>query len=407
MSSGFRNIPKDDCIDPALRRGFVYHPEFGWIEPNTLIVDTINPIPGAIEFVSNPTSDNFPLVPGSSEMIDQLLQVFCDQFGVAVSAAIDTEYPARICPCAPRYWKIKIQETIGDVLDENLPTGQGSAGGSTREEEKFRYYPNNQLLDIEKKVPLDAVSESLDLPDDLTRRKVFVGIVERGTLGESGGPHHVDSVASIVRVDGLVTPVVLSTTATTQDQSTVFDLICVLNDKCKLQHVDIVNISQGYYSSVVNHALYDTLLRIKKPIVCSAGNCGKDNDEFGHWPSNFALWLPQMISVAALNQEQDEIDLQYSNYGKATVTLAATGTFSGAGGATISGTSFASPLVARMIALMHVVVGDHLKFPEIIDFLDVSLLSSSRLNVLHLATNKMTAGSVAFQTNTGYRVIDF
>lgn len=118
----------------------------------------------------------------------------------------------------------------------------------------------------------------------------------------------------------------------------------------------ICNISLN--TSSYTDELYTTMLKSNMLFICSAGNQvqeGKDIDETPTYPASFSL--PNLISVAATN-EQGEYAL-YSNYGKTSVHLAATGNhiYSSIVGNTygsFSGTSMATPFVTSTAASLMV-----------------------------------------------------
>lgn len=87
--------------------------------------------------------------------------------------------------------------------------------------------------------------------------------------------------------------------------------------------------------------------------VTAAANDGKNNDTTEVYPANSGT--PNMITVAASGST--DAKPQWSNYGKAKVSLAAPGegiisTLPGDKYANLSGTSMATPLVAGMVAFM-------------------------------------------------------
>jgi hypothetical protein len=91
-------------------------------------------------------------------------------------------------------------------------------------------------------------------------------------------------------------------------------------------------------------------------LVTAAGNDSADNDTTASYPANFKL--DNLLSVAATTRN-DDLDAEYSNYGKRTVHLAAPGTRiystlndSDRAYGYESGTSMAAPYVSGVLALV-------------------------------------------------------
>jgi thermitase len=118
---------------------------------------------------------------------------------------------------------------------------------------------------------------------------------------------------------------------------------------------DIINASWGF--SNYSAALEDAIRYARNHgvlFVCSAGNSAKDNDTTAHYPSNYTL--DNVIAVAALNTYGELAS--FSNYGRESVDIAAPGVglsstdLNGGYVSFISGTSFATPFVAAITAMV-------------------------------------------------------
>lgn len=92
------------------------------------------------------------------------------------------------------------------------------------------------------------------------------------------------------------------------------------------------------------------------PVITSAGNDGQNTDSQAHYPSGFSGTYPTVLSVASIAQSLKLSS--FSNYGQKSVQLSAPGQaiqgLALGGGYTVeSGTSFASPQVTGVAALLY------------------------------------------------------
>ncbi|NND32420.1 MAG: S8 family serine peptidase, partial [Saprospiraceae bacterium] len=189
-----------------------------------------------------------------------------------------------------------------------------------------------------------------------------VGILDRGHFSEGEPYSHVDVLRKIIEDPGFVNVQNMPMVDDPGGEATTFDMICALSNRKWINRVDLINISQGHYAFAPHPILHKILKCLDKIIVCSAGNDHLDNDQTGHWPSNFSLNLDHLLGIANVGQS---LTLHpTSNFGNDSVTIAASGEF----GATLFGTSYATAWVSRMIALSYALNGrNDLTLAEIID----------------------------------------
>ena len=118
---------------------------------------------------------------------------------------------------------------------------------------------------------------------------------------------------------------------------------------------EIINASWGFYDQ--SKALNDAIAYARNKgvlFVASAGNNGQNNDNKGHYPSNCPY--DNVIAVAAM--DSDGSIASFSNYGLKTVQIMAPGvgisttTINGGYVSYASGTSFATPFVAGVAAMV-------------------------------------------------------
>ena len=118
---------------------------------------------------------------------------------------------------------------------------------------------------------------------------------------------------------------------------------------------DIINASWGFYSYSASLAEAIQYARDNGVLfIASAGNKSQDNDTNDHYPSNYPY--DNVIAVAAMNRYGNLAS--FSNYGEQSVDIAAPGdglstTIPGGGYTSwVSGTSFATPFVAGVVAMV-------------------------------------------------------
>lgn len=163
-----------------------------------------------------------------------------------------------------------------------------------------------------------------------------------------------------------------------QGEGSLFHATCALHYAAEYQRpmssgdtakVRVINTSWGYYGSpcmVLENALDFVAHDCGILVVASAGNLGVQvhgTDSLRHWPSN-SIWpganstnSDNILSVAGVDQTQESLD-PLSNFSNIHIDVAAPWTDiaptagSTNGFAPVSGTSFATPQVARAAALL-------------------------------------------------------
>ena len=155
----------------------------------------------------------------------------------------------------------------------------------------------------------------------------------------------------------------------------VFDLICAIH--YAVNHgADVINLSLGYEDRRPSPALHYALKRAEAAgivVVASSGNNGRDlNKSFyqhpdsTRWPVSFKKDIvlmdttfeavSNMLVIGGLDNEEEDIDTRYSNYGNEFVDAVARGTFEsthlGDSYLTLEGTSMSTGEVSRMVSLI-------------------------------------------------------
>lgn len=117
--------------------------------------------------------------------------------------------------------------------------------------------------------------------------------------------------------------------------------------------IDIINISLVAINEETDFdAIYNAMNSFDGPIIISAGN---DNDNLDNYPEISYLNLDNVIVVGAIDSQSNKAS--YSNFGQNSVDLYAPGnniitTTLNNGYSTVSGTSFAAPIVTGVISLL-------------------------------------------------------
>lgn len=342
-------------------RDFQYHSVAGYIHPRQIIFDTGHPLPGIRNLGAMVYSGtDLPLQEIRESLTIQCLVLALNDFLKSRQKdhlkplTINDLTRVQICKYNPCFWLIEFRATGADfhsfVLESITVADEGDGGNQGSSDEGVGVV--NTLMYSDLAVDLAGLS--------LNGKKVGAGyamkvaVVDRGdfnnpaTLG-AGQATHARVLEQIISEPNYVVPVACPMVQSYDQPATVFDMICALSNRSVLDTVQVVNISQGFYAKDPHPVLHKVLKSLDKPIVCSAGNDGLNNDLQPHWPSNFYSEVDTLISVAGLDQAGNlstpGVGFE-SNFGEDNVTLAARGQWG-----TIYGTSYAAAWMSRMIAL--------------------------------------------------------
>ena len=341
--------------------GAYFHPILGLINPKEILLYTPRSMPDVIGDLPKPHSeDGYIYLSNTHPLFTEVQGILNNKINNLGSELQQVVF----CPCNPRLLLTILDTDFwGGIGNEGVtPAGSGTNTTPSRDE-GILFYPNNILFNLLPTANLIIDDSGLPVYDEVRvhpyLQEIRIGVVEKKPSGSANT--HLELVNKIVSNGKYVTPVLIPINS----RATVFDLICSLSN-CKLDRVDIVNISQGYYSQVANYPLYEALSKIKKPIICSAGNALANNDICGHWPSNYSTALDQLIAVGAIDHRGIYQNIPpprpsgsgFSNHGPVTVTLSSQGVFRDGNNQEIAGTSFAAALVSKMVGIAFSVSGN-------------------------------------------------
>ena len=343
-------------------KDFIVHPQAGLIHARQMIFDTGYPLPGILNLGNMIFSgQTLPLTRIRKSLTITTLIASINDFlnrdvrhGAACQISIEDIKSLRVCKHDLCIWLVEfkgssqvIHPVVGDVI-KVLDESDGGNQGSKNESAGVVNAMNFTAL----RHDLKKLQHELDKFGKGIKGKAFemsVGVVDRGPFNfdvQSGEVSHATVIGEIIKFEGYVQPVACPMVPHYKDPATVFDMICALRNTSIIETVQVINISQGFYSLFPHPVLHKVLKHIDKPIICSAGNEKSDNDVVPHWPSNFSLELNNVFSVSSIDANgQFSVN---SNSGVKSVLLSARGEWAAG---TIVGTSYAAAWLSRMVAL--------------------------------------------------------
>ncbi len=347
----------------------VFHPIKGWVNPREVILHTGRPLYGMehlgyVFFSQDESNEKHSLLNSLKGTLTMKMLLLLLNDYLHTDGAISEEdiLSLRVCEHNLAIWLITfdyhgsgLHHYLQRVTDEE----HGTAGTHPTSGDEASIGINNTLgssiLDTDDLQLLPQKGPFLDRGHPMA-----VGIIDRGAHNEddpyfakkgngrqaSGIYHHVDILARIIAHEGHVQPVSIPMVEDPHEVATVFDLICALSNHAEIDKVQVINISQGFYAAEPHAVLKKVLEEITKPIICSAGNDGSNNDEFPHWPSNFAASMEHVYAVSYID-ERGNLGT-HSNYGYESVTASARGHWIDD---RLEGSSYSAAWASRMFAL--------------------------------------------------------
>ena len=357
-------------VAPELPEGFIEHPQEGIIHRNAIVYDTGCPIPGLANLGHGFACDedltdcndyqfkrkNIVSQLSDCGLIEVLASIvnnfFCKKVkltgGTYNKLLPSNIVTAQVCKHNHAIWYLEFDsdfwtEELVRIIDE----GDGTSGGSEDESGGTSGDSKEEGAGLVSLVAFNQLQGTLgSIKAVQGTTPIAVGVVDRGDFDQ--GSTHAKVIETIIKgaagaESGLVVkacPIVPFHNC----PATVFDVICALYNRCILNDVQVINLSQGWYAKNPHPVLKKALAATGKPVVCSAGNDGTNNDIRPHWPSNFSMELDNVIAVSCEGR----------NTGQNSVTLNAIGNWNDQ----VRGSSYAAAWMSRMVGLAYAISGD-------------------------------------------------
>jgi len=340
----FNQMPDHDHDNPNVHP---YH------VPNQIILDTLTPLQGIPDLGSSvglaADDRNGPALielMKDSLTLKLLLPLVQDHLKMERELEAEDVKKLRISPYNQSLWEITFYEDLAhlsphfstSVLGEDRRPGAEDNHTHTETLPGLNVHLHRQTYETDD-IHLTAVPLENFTP-------MAVGIVDKGDFSDADT--HVSLMRKIIRHPESVEAVAIPMVNKPEQDATLFDLISALYNKNAIDGVQVINISQGFYSNHSHPILEKALRQVAKPIVCSAGNSDTDDSEMQHWPSHYCNTIPNVISVGYLEKKTlGYRPASHSNKGAKGVTLFAKGKWT----EDLQGTSLAAAWVSRLIAL--------------------------------------------------------
>lgn len=197
---------------------------------------------------------------------------------------------------------------------------------------------------------INAITGSGNPLDDFhhgTRVAGIIGAVTNNNLG----------IAGVMNVSNMVSCKFINSSGTGSSSDALECIQYFANLKTRFYSPEnIVAINNSWVLSAKSQAMQDAITSLRSLgilFIAAAGNAGTNNDVTPSYPANYPV--SNIISVAAT--DRNDLKPSYSNYGKATVHVAAPGssiisTVLNQAYGTSSGTSLAAPHVTGLVGLL-------------------------------------------------------
>ncbi|GJM31238.1 MAG: hypothetical protein DHS20C18_02390 [Saprospiraceae bacterium] len=270
-------------------------------------------------------------------------------------------------------------ETASDSGQDSIVIAIIDSGINLREETNDRGHP--ALINLQRINPLEIPGDKIDNDgncciddhagfDYLNMDGVVIDSIGHGThlAGIVADAYPRDINLKIINLK------VYDEDDTGKSRGNVFDLVCALHYAIN-QGAKVINLSLGYFDKEPSKPLYRALKKAEERnvlVVISAGNDSLDLDKYetdsllNRWPGRFnknvitpdsiLSALKNIIVVAALDPDNNDLDNTYTNYSFSLVDIAANANFYsthlGASYLGLKGTSMSAAYLSRIFSIV-------------------------------------------------------